>query len=92
MRSKLDYKRISEIARSHGARRVRLFGSVARGEDTTGSDLDLLVDLDSDRSLLDLVAIKQDVEEFAHCKVDVVTEAALSPYIREKVLSEASPI
>jgi len=92
MRSKLDFKRIGEIARSHGARRVRLFGSVARGEDTAASDLDLLVDLDSDRSLIDLVAIKQDVEEFSHRKVDVVTEAGLSPYIREKVLSEASPI
>jgi uncharacterized protein len=92
MRSKLDFKKIAEIARSHGARRVRLFGSVARGDATDESDLDLLVDLDPARSLIDLVAIKQDVEELVHRKVDVVTEAAISPYIREKVLSEAALI
>jgi hypothetical protein len=92
MRSRFDFKRIGEIARSHGAHRVRLFGSFARGEESATSDLDLLVDLDEDRSLIDLVAIKQDVEEMVKCKVDVVTEAALSPYIREKILSEACPI
>ena len=54
-----------------------------------GSDLDLLVEMEPGRSLLDLVAIKQDLEELLGCKVDVVTEAAVSPYLRERVLNEA---
>jgi predicted nucleotidyltransferase len=87
----IQHKRyqILEIARRHGARNVRLFGSVARGEATETSDLDLLIDMEPGRSLLDIVAIKQDVEELLGCKVDVVTEAAISPYLRDKVLHEA---
>lgn len=53
------------------------------------SDLDLLVEMEPERSLLDLVAIKQDLEDLLGCKVHVVTEAAVSPYIRERVLKEA---
>ena len=80
---------ILRIARGHGARRVRMFGSMARGEGEPGSDLDLLVELDPGRSLLDIIAIKQDLEDLLGCKVDVVTEAAISPYIRDQVLEEA---
>ncbi len=80
---------ILRIAAEHGARQVSIFGSVARGEATKDSDLDLLVRLDPGRSLLDLVAIKQDLEEMLGCEVDVVTEASLRPYIREQVLREA---
>jgi predicted nucleotidyltransferase len=80
---------ILRIAASHGARNVQVFGSLARGEAGPGSDLDILVKLDPDRSLLDLIAIKQDLEDLLGCKVDVVTEAAISPYIRERVLQEA---
>lgn len=53
------------------------------------SDLDLIVTLGADRTLLDLIAIKQDLEDLLDCKVDVVTETALSPYIRDDVLNEA---
>jgi Nucleotidyltransferase domain len=49
----------------------------------------ICVEMETGRTLLDLVAIKQDLEEFLGCKVDVVTEAAISPYLRESVLSEA---
>lgn len=80
---------ILEVARRHGARQVRVFGSAARGSAEPGSDLDLLVTLDPGRSLLDLVAIKQDLEELLGCDVDVVTEPALSPYFRDRVLEEA---
>jgi uncharacterized protein len=82
-------RQVLEIAEGHGARNVRLFGSVARGETTATSDLDLLIDMEPGRSLLDIVAIKQDLEELLRCKVDVVTEAAISPYLRDKVLQEA---
>ena len=80
---------ILQIAASHGARQVRVFGSLARGEAGPDSDIDILVKLDPGRSLLDLVAIKQDLEDLLGCEVDVVTEAAISPYIRAEVLGEA---
>jgi len=80
---------VLKLAHQHGASRVRVFGSVAKGEDTESSDLDLLVEMEPGRSLLDLVAIKQDLEELLGCKVDVVTEASVSPYLRERVLNEA---
>jgi predicted nucleotidyltransferase len=84
--------RIASLSAGHGARRVRVFGSVARGEAGAGSDLDLLIDLEPGRDLLDLVAIKQDIEDLLGCKVDVVTENSLSPYLREQVLSQAVPL
>jgi uncharacterized protein len=80
---------ILRIARAHGATRVRVFGSVARGEGRPDSDVDLLVDLEPGRSLLDLVAIKQDLTDLLGREVDVVTEYAVSPYLRERVLHEA---
>lgn len=83
---------ILHLAMRHGARDVRVFGSFARGEEGQGSDLDLLVTLGEGRSLLDLVGLKQDVEDLVHRPVDVVTEKALSPYLRERVLSEAVPL
>jgi predicted nucleotidyltransferase len=84
--------KILRVAASHGVRDVRVFGSFARGEAGPESDVDILVKLDPGRSLLDIVAIKQDLEDLLGCKVDVVTEAAISPYIREEVLREAVSI
>jgi hypothetical protein len=80
---------ILQIAARYGARDVRVFGSRARGEARPGSDLDLLIRLEPGRTLLDMVAIKQDIEDILGCKVDVVTENAINRYIREQVLSEA---
>lgn len=83
---------ILNLAVRHGAGNVRVFGSLARGEGREGSDLDLLVTLGEGRSLLDLVGLKQDLEDLTHRPVDVVTEQSLSPYLRERVLSEAIPL
>ena len=80
---------ILRIAANYGARNVQIFGSVARDEAKPTSDLDILIELDPDRTLLDLVAIKQDLEDLLGYHVDVVTKAALSPYIREQILKEA---
>ena len=80
---------ILRISASYGARNVRVFGSVVRGEVQLNSDLGLLITLDPDRSLLDLIAIKQDIEDLVGCPVEVVTEAAISSYVRERVLQEA---
>lgn len=80
---------IVALAAKHGARNVRVFGSVARGEAGPQSDVDILVDLDSDRSLLDLGGLLMDLQELLDRKVDVVTENGLHWYIRDKVLKEA---
>jgi predicted nucleotidyltransferase len=62
---------IRRIAASHGAINIRVFGSAARGEDRADSDIDLLVDLERGRSLLDLIAVKQDLEDLLGRTVDV---------------------
>ncbi len=80
---------ILRIAAAHGAQNIRLFGSVSRGEAGPKSDVDILVRLETGRSLLDIIAFKQDLEDLLGCEVDVVTEEAVSPYIREQVLKEA---
>jgi len=68
---------------------VRLFGSVSRGEAGSQSDVDILVDLEPGRSLLDLGGLLMDLEDLLGRKVDVVTEQGLHWYIRDKVLKEA---
>jgi predicted nucleotidyltransferase len=80
---------VQRIAAAHGADNVRVFGSVGRGEQDASSDLDLLVDMADGRSLFDLIALSKDLEESLGVDVDVVTEASLSPYIRDRVLDEA---
>lgn len=79
---------IRRIATAHGADNVRVFGSTGRGEQGA-SDLDLLVDMAEDRSLFDLIALSNDLEESLGVEVDVVTEASVSPYMRDRLLSEA---
>jgi len=61
----------------------------ARGEGRPDSDVDLLVSVGDRASLFDIIAIKQDLEDLLGCKVDVVTEDSISPYLRDRVLSEA---
>jgi uncharacterized protein len=80
---------ICRIASAHGAGNVRVFGSTGRGEQSAGSDLDLLVDMAEGRSLFDLIALSNDLEASLGIEVDVVTEASLSPYICDHVLDEA---
>ncbi|MFI5330683.1 MAG: nucleotidyltransferase family protein [Desulfobaccales bacterium] len=83
---------ILEIAAKHGAYNVRIFGSVARGEADEASDVDILVELEEGRSLLDLGGLLMDLENFLECKVDVVTVRGLRKRIRERVLREAVPL
>jgi hypothetical protein len=82
-------EQILAAAARHGARNVRIFGSVARGDDQPLSDLDLLVEMAADRSLLDLVALEQELEALLQRPVDVVTEQSLAPAIRERIRSDA---
>lgn len=80
---------ILRIASAHGAYNVRVFGSVARGDAGPNSDIDLLVNLQPDRSLLDHVGLIQDLEAIMGRKIDVVTEEALHWYVRDRVIREA---
>ena len=77
------------IAAQYGAYNVRIFGSVARGEADEKSDIDLLVNMESGRSLFDLGGLLSDLEDLLGCNVDVVTEDGLRDRIRKRVLNEA---
>ncbi len=83
---------VLRIARNFGARSVRLFGSLARGEADAASDIDLLVELEPGRSLLDLSGMQFELEALLGRHVDVVTERGLRPRIRDRVLREAVPL
>lgn len=83
---------ILRVASKRGASNVRVFGSVARGEADSKSDIDLLVDLEPGRSLFDLGGLLMDLQELLGQKVDIVTERGLRERIRERVLKEAIPL
>ena len=80
---------IMEVAPAAGATRVRVFGSVARGDATEASDLDFLVDLEPGRSLLDLGGLLMDLQDLLERDVDVVTERGLRPRVAKRVLADA---
>lgn len=80
------------IAARHYASNIRVFGSVARGEDGPDSDIDLLVDFGPEASLLDLIALKQEIERILHRPADVVTVDGVSPFLRQRILGEACPL
>lgn len=84
-----DRQAILEIARRHHAANVRLFGSVARGEEQQGSDIDFLVDFLPGTTLLDQVGLIQELSSKLDCKVDVVSARALNKHLRQRVLDEA---
>lgn len=83
---------IFRLAARHGATNVRVFGSVARGEEDDLSDIDFLVEMGHGRSLLDLGGLLVDLEELLGRRVDVVTEKGLRTRIRDRVLREAVPL
>jgi len=80
---------ILRIAAKYGASNVRVFGSVARGEADSESDIDLLVNMEPGRSLFDMGGLLVDLEDLLGCNVDVVTEDSLRDRIRDRVLKEA---
>ncbi|MBU0988049.1 MAG: nucleotidyltransferase family protein [Proteobacteria bacterium] len=80
------------LATRHGARNVRLFGSVARGDAGVGSDIDLLVKMEEGRSLLDLSALTLDLQDLLGVKVDVISEDGLYWLLRRRILKEARPL
>jgi predicted nucleotidyltransferase/DNA-binding XRE family transcriptional regulator len=85
-------KAINETAAKRRAGNVRLFGSVARGEDTASSDIDLLVDLEKGVGLLDLIGLERELSELLGVGVDVVPADTLKARMRDRVLREAVPL
>ena len=83
---------ILKIAAQHGAYNVRVFGSVARGDARPDSDVDFLVNLEANRSLMDLARLLRELQTLLDRPVDVVTEAGLRPRLRPQVLKEARPL
>jgi uncharacterized protein len=94
IRERLQERReeILRAAARYGASNVRIFGSVARGEAGPESDVDVLVDLEPGRSLLDHAALLLELEALLGCPVDVVTERGLRARFHERVLREAVPL
>ena len=80
---------ILRIAAKHGARNVRVFGSIARGDADDKSDVDFLVDMEPGRSLFDMGGLLMDLQDLLGRDVDVATERSLKPRIRGRVLNEA---
>jgi uncharacterized protein len=85
-------QQILEIATRYGARNVRVFGSVARGDAGPRSDVDFLVQLEPGTTLLQHAAMVRELEALLGCRVDVVSERALRERIRDRVLREAVPV
>jgi uncharacterized protein len=83
---------VLRIARKHGARSIRIFGSVARGDATHESDIDFLVDMEPDRGLFEQAAMLLELQDLLGRDVDVVTVAGLRDRIRDRVLGEAIPV
>jgi predicted nucleotidyltransferase len=81
-----------QLAAKYGIRRVRVFGSVSRDQAGAASDVDLLVDFEQGRSLLDQVGFEQDVAALLGCRVDVVAEGGVSPYLERQILEDAVPL
>lgn len=94
LREKIQQQReeIIQVAGRHRAVNVRLFGSVARGDENEASDIDMLVDFLPGASLLDQVALIHDLSDKLQRKVDVVSTRALNPHLREDILKEAIQI
>jgi predicted nucleotidyltransferase len=85
-------RRLLDAAERHGVSRLRVFGSLARGEAKAESDVDLLVDLKPGRTLLDLAAFRREAAEILDLSVDVATTDMLKERIRDEVLNEALPL
>lgn len=89
LRLRRHRRAVIALAEQRGAHNVRVFGSVARGEDTASSDIDLLVDLDDNVGLFALAGLRRELGELLGVDVDVVPASTLKPAIRENVRAEA---
>lgn len=91
IRQRLDALKpqVLAVATRHGASNLRIYGSIATTREHTASDLDLLVDLPEEQSLLGLISLRQDLEDLLGCSVDVTEAETLHPLIRTQILEQA---
>jgi len=85
-------KTLIEVLRKHGVKKAALFGSIVRGEITEESDIDLIIEFEGRKSLLDLAGLKLDLQELLRRRVDVLTYKSLHPLLKERILSEQEVI
>ncbi len=85
-------KTLIDVLRKHEVKKAALFGSIVRGEATEESDIDLLIEFEGRKSLLDLAGLKLDLQELLRRRVDVLTYKSLHPLLRERILSEQEVI
>lgn len=83
-----DTNKLVEICRQNDVSRIGVFGSMARGEATEQSDIDLIVEFSKRKSLLALVALERQMSETLGRRVDLLTEAAISPYLRDTIMND----
>lgn len=83
---------ILRLVEARGAKDPRVFGSRARGDARASSDVDLLVSFPEGSSLLDLIGLKQEVEDLIHVPVEVISDRGISPYLEDQILAEAVPL
>jgi predicted nucleotidyltransferase len=91
IRQRLDALKpqVLAVATRHGASNLRIYGSIAKGREHAASDLDLLVDLTAEQSLLGLISLRHDLEDLLGCSVDVTEAENLHPLIRAEILEQA---
>jgi len=86
------FEKTRSYLRQEGAKRIGVFGSYFRGEETSSSDLDIIVDFIEKKSLLELIRLERELSEKLGIKVDLLTEKSISPYLREKIKNETMVI
>jgi predicted nucleotidyltransferase len=94
LRDELHHRRrdVLAIAARHGVSRIRVFGSVARGEERPDSDIDLLIDLGDDRGFDDYLTFAEEIEQLFSRRVEIVIDRSLSPHFRPFIEKEAQPL
>ena len=84
--------KIISILKCHGVSKAAIFGSLARGEEGENSDIDILIELKGEKSLLDLIGLKIELEEVLGKKVDLVEYSTIHPFLKDRILKEQMPI
>jgi len=85
-------RKLIMLLKKYGAKRIEIFGSYARGEERTDSDLDVIVEFSERKSLLELVGIEQELKDHLGIKVDLLTKQSISPYLIKKIEKESKVV
>ena len=86
------FKKIAQLLKNQGARKIAVFGSYVRGEEKPGSDIDIIVEFSERKSLLEIVRIERELSEVMGIKVDLLTEKSISPYLIDSIREEMEVI